>query len=178
MMNCVTLSTLPDETHQEVSGTICPSIKRSMSIYFICVSWWNRTHLCFTFYTRWNLSGLETSLDQRFAKILTMCLSWLTYRHVCCSNRVMRWSSLFSVQTSAISTITCRLAVETDAIPYVLKPATGDLTSWVAGDTISRLESSWDFSLQCSKTVLSRRKTSVWTGIYMVSVNSIPVSLI
>ncbi len=37
-----------------------------------------------------------------------------------------------------------RLAVKTNDMPYRLKLASGDLTSWVAGITVSWLESSWD----------------------------------
>ncbi len=35
------------------------------------------------------------------------------------------------------------LAVKTSDVPYALKLASGNSTSWVAGDTVSRLESSW-----------------------------------
>ncbi len=36
------------------------------------------------------------------------------------------------------------LAVDTSDMSYIVKLVSGNLTSWVAGDTVSQLESSWD----------------------------------
>ncbi len=45
------------------------------------------------------------------------------------------------------------LAVETSDMPYVLKLASGDLTSWAAGDAVSQLESSWDGAVYTTATL-------------------------
>lgn len=107
-------------------------------------------------------------------QIPTMCLSWLvSYMHGCSSNRLMRWSSLFSVQTSAISTITCWLAVETDAIPYVT--ATGDLTSWVAGNTavtiIHSMRPLWSYFFHLNLLALES-VTKMSQKLYMTALTS------
>ncbi len=46
-------------------------------------------------------------------------------------------------------------AVKTNEMPYALKLASGDLTSWAAGDTISLLESSWDGPVYTAATFLA-----------------------
>ncbi len=61
------------------------------------------------------------------------------------------------------------LAVETSDVPYILKLASGNLTSWAAGDTVSLLESSWDgpgyTAATSPATVWSRREYLVQTGL-------------
>lgn len=54
------------------------------------------------------------------------------------------------------------LAVGTGDVPYVVKPATGDLTSRVTCDTISQ---SW-VELRWASLVSSGCKTLVWTGLW------------
>ncbi len=49
--------------------------------------------------------------------------------------------------------VTSWLAVETSNVPFVIKLA---LTSWVTGDTVSRLESSWDGPVYTTATFCSR----------------------
>ncbi len=44
------------------------------------------------------------------------------------------------------------LALETSDVPYVLKLASGDLTSWAASDTVSRLKLSWDGAVYTAAT--------------------------
>ncbi len=42
------------------------------------------------------------------------------------------------------------LAVETSDVPYILKLASGDLTSWISGDSVRRLKSNWDGPIYCA----------------------------
>lgn len=63
------------------------------------------------------------------------------------------------------------LAVKTGDMRYVLKAATGSLTNWVADDTISRLESSWDETVHTAAafpfTVLQRCRlvVNLWSEL-------------
>ncbi len=61
------------------------------------------------------------------------------------------------------------LAVETSDVPYVLKLASGVLASWAAGDTVSRLESSWDGPVYTAATfpatVWSHQESLLQTGL-------------
>ncbi len=47
---------------------------------------------------------------------------------------------------------TSRLAVETGAMPYILKSASDKLTSWVAVTASARFESSWDGPVDVAAT--------------------------
>ncbi len=46
-----------------------------------------------------------------------------------------------------VDVATSWLAVETSDVPYILKLASVDLTSWAAGDTVSQRESGWTVGL-------------------------------
>ncbi len=47
------------------------------------------------------------------------------------------------------------LAVETSDVPNILKPASADLTSWIACDTVSKLKSSWDRAVYTAASFLA-----------------------
>ncbi len=49
-------------------------------------------------------------------------------------------------------------AVETSDVPCILKLASNDLTSWAAGDTVSRLELSWDGPVYTAATFPTKKK--------------------
>ena len=74
------------------------------------------------------------------------------------------WGSLFFLSKSLLfrsaeslltwpaDFATSWLAVETGDVPYVLKSATGDLTSWVADKAITQLQISWNGPVHTAAT--------------------------
>ncbi len=100
--------------------------------------------------------------------LLSLALDSDRHRHFSANHGNVR-ERVFLLAALCCDITTSLLAVETSDVPFVLKLASGNLTSWAAGDAVSRLESSWDGPVYTAATfpatVWSHRESLVQTGL-------------